>query len=125
MGIGMTRVPTQRTRDRYAKALNAIALPVRTPTGIDPDALITVAHTEIADRHITFAILPGSPRLWITVPGQLPPVIGHVSGFDTRRLDLHLTEPDHYYWATGTGRVAALKRAAFDAWTNAQRDCEG
>ena len=125
MGIGMTRIPTQRLRDRYAKALKAIPLPIRTLTGIDPDVLITVAQAEVAGRRIEFAILPGSPRLWITAPDLHPPVIGYTSGFDSRRLDVHLTEHDHHDWATTPASVTAIKRAAYDAWANTQRDCEG
>jgi hypothetical protein len=123
--MGMSRISTQRTRDRYAQALRAIPLPVRTLAGAAPAALVTVGETEIAGRRIEFAILPGSPRLWITVPDLLPPVIGYTSGFGSQRLDLHLTELDHIDWAAGPGRVAAIKRAAYHAWTSAQRDCEG
>lgn len=123
MGVG--RISTQRTRDRYAQALRSIPLPVRTFTGVDPAALVAVGRTEIAGRRIEFAILPGTPRLWITAPDLLPPVVGYATGFDSQRLDLHLTELDHFDWAAGPGRVAALKRAAHDAWTSAQRDCEG
>ncbi|THV30211.1 hypothetical protein [Glycomyces paridis] len=123
MGVG--RNSSYRIRERYAKALKAIPLPIRTLSGVDPQALVNVGETELAGRRIVFAVLPGSPRLWITVPDLLPPVIGYASGFDTRRLDLHLTELDHIDWAAGPGRVTALKRAAHEAWAAAQRDCEG
>lgn len=123
MGVG--RLAPHRVRERYAKALNAIPLPVRTVTGIAPDALVGVGETEIAGRRIGFAILPGTPRLWITGPDQVPPVIGYATGFESRRLDVHLTEPDHIDWAASPGRTAALKRAAVDAWTASQRTCEG
>jgi hypothetical protein len=123
MGVG--RLAPHRVRERYAKALKAIPLPIRTFTGVAPDALVSVGETAIAGRRIEFAILPGTPRLWITAPDLVPPVIGYATGFETRLLDVHLTEPDHRDWACGPGRVATLKRAAFDAWTRAQRTCEG
>ncbi|WP_030154937.1 hypothetical protein [Glycomyces sp. NRRL B-16210] len=123
--MGMTHLGPHRARARYEKALKAIPLPVRSLEGIDPGVLVNVGETEIAGRRIEFGILPGSPRLWITVPDHLPPVIGYAAGFDSRRLDMHLTELDHFDWTTSPGRVAALKRAAFAAWTSAQRDCEG
>lgn len=123
MGVG--RLAPHRVRERYAKALNGIPLPLRTVSGIAADALVSVGESEIAGRRIGFAILPGTPRLWITAPDRLPPVIGYVTGFESRRLDVHLTEPDHLEWVAGPGRTAALKRAAADTWTTAQRDCEG
>ena len=123
MGVG--RLASHRARERYAKALKAIPLPIRTLTGSDRDAMVSVGETAIAGRRIEFAILPGTPLLWITAPDLFPPVIGYVTGFETRLLDVHLTEPGHIDWASGPGRVAALKRAAFDAWTSAQRTCEG
>lgn len=123
--MGMMHLSAHRARARYAKALNAIPLSVQTPAGIDPEALTTVGSAEVAGRRVEFGVLPGSPRLWITVPGHFPPVVGWVSGFETRRLDLHLTELDHLDWTAEPGRTAALKRAAFDAWTSAQRECEG
>jgi hypothetical protein len=123
MGVG--RLAPHKVRERYAQALKAIPLPVRTLTGIDPEALVTLGETEIAGRRIEFAILPGIPRLWITAPDLVPPVIGYATGFESRRLDVHLTEPGHIEWAAGPGRGVALKRAAFDAWTSAQRNCEG
>jgi hypothetical protein len=122
MGVG--RLAPHRIRERYAKALNAIPLPIRTLTGVDPRVMVSVGGAEIAGRRVEFAILPGTRRLWITAPDHIPPVIGYATGFEPRLLDVHLTELDHIEWASGPGRVAALKRAALDAWTSAQRTCE-
>jgi hypothetical protein len=123
MGVG--RLAPHRIRAKYAKALKEIPLPVRSFTGIDPAALTVVGESEVGDRRLQFGVLAGTPRLWITVHDQVPPVMGYLTGFGTRRVDLHITEPDHLDWARRPGRAAQIKRAALDAWNRAHRTCEG
>ena len=123
MGVG--RLAPHRITARYAKALAEIPLPVRSLTRIGPGGLAIVAETVIDDRRIRFGVLYAIPRLWITVPDGLPPVIGFVTGFDTERPELHITEPDHIEWARHPGRAARIKREAVTAWKAAQRECRG
>lgn len=123
MGVGR-RTPS-RVRTKYAEALAAIPLPVRSFTGIDPTALQTIGETQIAGRTLQFGVLAGTPRLWVTIVDQVPPVLGYLTGLDTVRPELHLTELDHLEWAGHTGRGARIKREARAVWQAAQRECEG
>lgn len=147
MGVG--RLAPYRVRARYAKALKEIPLPVRSFTGIEPAALHTLAEAEIGGRRVEFGILAGTPRLWVSCPEHLPPVIGYLTGLDSAAfnsavfnsaefnsavfnsatgsvaLELHITETDHLEWARHTGRAARIKTEGLAAWQAAQRDCEG
>jgi hypothetical protein len=123
MGVG--RLAPHRVRAKYAKALKEIPLPVRSFTGIDPAALTVVGESEVGGRLLEFGVLAGTPCLWITVRDQIPPVMGYLTGFEARRVDLHITELDHLDWARQSGRAAQIKRAALDAWHRAHRNCEG
>ncbi|WP_205325856.1 hypothetical protein [Glycomyces sp. YM15] len=128
MGVG--RLAPYRIRARYDQALREIPLPVRSFGGIDPDGLTTVAETEVFGRQVRFGVLYAIPRLWITLPEHVPPVLGFITGFDTTASgsacpELHITGLDHLDWARQPGRAAALKREAVAAWHVAQRECEG
>lgn len=128
MGVG--RLAPHRIRARYAQALREIPLPVRSFGGIDPGGLTTVAETEVGGRSVRFGVLYGIPRLWITFPEHLPPILGFVTGFDSTatssaKPELHITELDHLGWVRQPGRTTALKRAAVAAWRAARRECEG
>lgn len=123
MGVG--RLAPYRVRAAYAKALAEIPLPVRSFTGIDPAALKTIGEAEIAGRVLEFGVLLGTSRLWVTMPGQVPPVLGYITGLDNGRYELHLTELDHHEWARHTGRPVLIKREAQAVWQAAQRECEG
>ncbi|WP_205326715.1 hypothetical protein [Glycomyces sp. YM15] len=128
MGVGR-RAP-QRIRARYARALREIPLPVKSFGRVDPAGLTAVAEVEIAGRRVQFGVLYAIPRLWITFPEHLPPMLGFITGFDCTAADsataeLHVTEPDHLDWARRPGHAAALKREASATWLAAQRECEG
>ncbi|MDN3241841.1 hypothetical protein [Glycomyces tritici] len=128
MGVG--RLAPHQVRARYAQALKEIPLPVRSFTGIDPGGLTPVGEAEIAGRRVQFGVLYAIPRLWITFPEHLPPILGFLTGFDgtagdAMRTELHVTELDHLDWARQPGQAATLKRAAADIWRAAQRECEG
>lgn len=149
MGVG--RLAPHRVRARYAQALKEIPLPVKSFGGIDPEGLATVAETHIGGRRVRIGVLYAIPRLWITFPDILPPVLGFVTGFatgfyraagdrpilgaasadqgapglGTGRAELHITEPDHLDWARQPGRAQAIKHEAIAAWLAAQRECEG
>lgn len=123
MGVG--RLAPHRVRARYAQALKEIPLPVRSFAGIDPGGLTTVGEAEIAGRRVQFGVLYAIPRLWMTFPEHLPPVLGFLTGFDCTDPELHITELDHLGWARQPGRAAALKREAVAIWQAALRECEG
>lgn len=123
MGVGR-RAP-HRVRAAYAQALKEIPLPVRSLTGIDPDGLAIIAEAEIAQRRVQFGLLWGLPRLWIALPDHLPAVLGFLTGIDTDRPELHVTEPDHLEWACTKNRAAQIKREGLAAWRAAQKECEG
>jgi hypothetical protein len=124
MGVG--RLAPHRVRARYAKALKEIPLPVRS---FDPSGLRVLAEVEIAGTRVEFGLLPGTPRLWVTLPERVPPLLGYVTGLDSvaygGAIELHVTETDHLEWARHTGRAARLKTEALAAWVAAQRECEG
>lgn len=140
MGVG--RLAPYRIRARYAQALKEIPLPVRSFGGIDPAALTTVGEADIAGRRVQFGKLYAIPRLWITLPDQIPPVLGFLTGFDctatdhvengptaavrtTANPELHITALDHLDWARHPNRAAALKREACTAWLATQKEYEG
>ncbi len=123
--MGVSRLAPHRIRARYKQALAEIPLPVRSFDRIDPAALTVIGETVIAERRLRFGILAQVPRLWVTVPDQVPPVLGYLTGLDTGRPDLHITELDHFDWARQSGRGAHIKRAALTARKTAHRTCEG
>ncbi|GAA1662788.1 hypothetical protein GCM10009830_05100 [Glycomyces endophyticus] len=123
--MGLGRLAPHWIRARYAKALNEIPLPVRSFGGIDPAALTVLAEVEIAGQVLRFGRLAQVPRLWITLPDQYPQVMGFLTGLETGRPDLHLTELDHLEWASRPGRAAHIKREALTAWNIPSRNCEG
>jgi hypothetical protein len=127
MGVG--RLAPHRVWAKYARALAEIPLPVRSFTGIDPSALRILIEAEIAGRRVEFGILAGTPRLWVSFPDHLPPVLGYLTGLDGAVYgaapELHVTETDHLEWARHTGRAARIKHEALAAWQAAQRECEG
>jgi hypothetical protein len=123
MGVG--RLAPHRVRARYAQSLKEIPLPVRSFAGIDPGGLTIVGEAEIAGRRVQFGVLYAIPRLWMTFPEYLPPVLGFVTGLDITGPELHITEPDHLGWARQPGRAGELKREALAVWQAAQRECEG
>jgi hypothetical protein len=99
-------------------------LPVRSFTGIDPSELRMLAEAEIAGSRVEFGILVGSPRLWVTFPERIPPVLGYLTGHDSAG-GAHSTETDHLEWARRSGRAARIKAEALAAWQAAQKECEG
>ncbi|MFG3342354.1 hypothetical protein [Glycomyces sp. NPDC048151] len=123
MGVGR-RAP-QRVRARYAKALAEIPLAITSFSGIDPGGLVTIGEAEIDGRELHFGLLYAIPRLWISFPDRLPPVLGFVTGLDSGTTDLHITDLDHLEWARQAGRAARIKREAVTVWQAAQRECEG
>ncbi len=123
MGVG--NLAPHRIRARFAEALAEVPLPVRSFTGIDPAALIVIAETEVAERRLQFGVLAQIPRVWVTASDQIPPVLGYLSGLDSGRPELHLTESDHLDWARQHGRAARIKREGLAAWQAAQRECKG
>lgn len=123
MGVGR-RAPHQ-VRARYARALAEIPLPITSFSGIDPGGLVTIGEAEIGGRKLHFGLLYAIPRLWISFPDRLPPVLGFVTGLDAQTTDLHITDLDHLEWARQAGRAAQIKREAVAVWQAAQRECEG
>lgn len=127
MGVG--RLAPHRVRAKYARALAEIPLPVRSFTGVEPSALLTLAEAEIGGRRVEFGVLAGTPRLWVSFPEHLPPVVGYLTGLDSAAdgdaPELHVTESDHLEWARHAGRAARIKTEALAVWRAAQRECEG
>ena len=123
--MGVSRLAPHRVRAKYARALAEIPLPVRSITGIEPDALDVLAEVEVADRLLRFGVLAGTPRLWVTVDGHMPPMLGYLTSLDTRSPELHVTERDHLEWTRHSGRAARIEREALRIWDAAQRECEG
>ncbi|WP_030160444.1 hypothetical protein [Glycomyces sp. NRRL B-16210] len=143
MGIG--RLAPHRVRAKYARALSEIPLPVRSFAGIDPGALTILGEAEIAGRCLKFGILESLPRMWAVLGDEVPEgeetppepknlaardripptVLGFLTGFDTDRPELHITELDYLEWARQSGRAARIKREATAIWQAAQRECDG